>query len=188
MNVRSRWNRATIWAPMRDQPGRTILAVIAITLGVALGLAIHLINRASVLETTRAANGLFGTADLVIQGASGFDEALYPVIARLPGVAAVSPVVETRAAIVDRREALQLLGIDMLRVAAMQPTTSSVRRSRDDLSVFATDSLLLSAAAAATLHYAVGDTVQIQIGMESIAFTVIGIVPGEAISGYIDIA
>ncbi|MET0988728.1 MAG: hypothetical protein ABW034_25345, partial [Steroidobacteraceae bacterium] len=85
---------ATVWAPVRSSLGRTVLSLIAIALGVALGYSIYIMNRATTAEVAQAARSLLGEADLVVQGTrEGFDEALYPSIARTPGVAVASPVV-----------------------------------------------------------------------------------------------
>ena len=66
---------AAITGPMRRSPGRTLLAVLAIALGVALGLAIYLINRSAADEISLAARSLYGLADLVIEGgAEGLDQ------------------------------------------------------------------------------------------------------------------
>src|SRR5512144_1352228 len=82
---------------------RGALAVRALALGVALGFAVQLINRSAVEELARGVQTLSGAADLEVHGPrAGFDEALYPVLARLRGVAAASPVVEVDARIAGR--------------------------------------------------------------------------------------
>ena len=48
--------------------GTRAVAVVAIALGVALGLAVHLINRVAADEVQLAARSLFGIADLSVQG------------------------------------------------------------------------------------------------------------------------
>ena len=66
-----------------------------IAFGIALGYAVELINRAAVNELSAGLATLSGDADLEVRGPrAGFDEALYPVLARLDGVAVASPVVE----------------------------------------------------------------------------------------------
>src|SRR5258707_953116 len=91
-----RWMIAGEW---RARPGRVMLAALAIAVGVALGFAVHLVNRSALDEFGRAIRTVNGEADLQVHAISpaGFDEALYPRVARLPGVAAASPVVELTA-------------------------------------------------------------------------------------------
>src|SRR3546814_4500048 len=56
------------------------------------------------LEISLAARSLYGLADLAVEGGGdGFDENLYPRIARVPGVAVASPVVEVEARSEERR-------------------------------------------------------------------------------------
>ena len=77
---------AGVFGPLRHAPGRTVLAVVAIALGVALGFAIYLINRVAADEVSLAARSLFGMADLAVEATGdGFDENLYPIVARVPG-------------------------------------------------------------------------------------------------------
>ena len=89
--------------PLRQAPGRTVLAVLAIALGVALGFSVYLINRVAADEVQLASRSLFGMADLAVQAPGlGFDEALYPQLAAIPGVAVASPVVEAQARLPGR--------------------------------------------------------------------------------------
>jgi hypothetical protein len=85
-----RWQIMGEW---RAQPGRALVAVLAIAVGVALGLAVQLVNGAALGSFGRAMASVTGQAELIVRGATsaGLDEALYPAIARLPGVAAASP-------------------------------------------------------------------------------------------------
>ena len=70
---------AAAFGPLRQAPGRTLLAVLAIALGVALGFAVYLINRVAADEVQGASRSLFGLADLTVQSpGAGFDEALFP--------------------------------------------------------------------------------------------------------------
>ncbi|HEY8069677.1 MAG TPA: hypothetical protein VIF38_12410, partial [Burkholderiales bacterium] len=62
---------------------RTLLSVLGIALGVALGFAVHLINRAAVNELASGVRTLAGEADLEVRGGrGGFPEALYARISR----------------------------------------------------------------------------------------------------------
>jgi putative ABC transport system permease protein len=48
--------------PLRENPGRPLLALAAIALGVALGVAVHLINSSALSEFGLAARHLAGEA------------------------------------------------------------------------------------------------------------------------------
>jgi putative ABC transport system permease protein len=55
--------RALVTGPLREHPARGLLAVAAIALGVALGVAVHLINASAANEFELAARQLAGEAD-----------------------------------------------------------------------------------------------------------------------------
>src|SRR6185295_8649246 len=100
----------------RRPRARMLLSVVGIALGVALGYAVHLVNRAAVGDLAAAVRALAGEADLEVRGGrSGFSESLYPRIARLAGVSVAGPVLELAGG-----ERFELLSPDtvMLSVAA----------------------------------------------------------------------
>jgi putative ABC transport system permease protein len=189
---------AAVTGPMRRSPGRTLLAVIAIALGVALGLAIYLINRSAADEISLAARSLYGLADLAVEGGSeGFDENLYPRIARIPGVAVASPVVEVSAKLVGRRGALTLMGVDGFRSRLLQPafaaSLGSVEDDGDDDASGAVDNraILLSAGAARELQLQRGDHIEFQVGLRRERLRVSAVLPPAALqdfAGIVDIA
>lgn len=158
--------QAALTGPLRRSPGRTLLAVMAIALGVALGLAIYLINRTAADEISLAARSLYGTADLAVQGgAAGLDEQLYPQVARLPGVAVASPVVEVTARLAEQRGALQLLGVDGFRSRLLQPAFAAAIVADGQGGVeLDPQAILLSASAARELQVQVGDFLDFQVG------------------------
>ncbi|MFP4901911.1 ABC transporter permease, partial [Paraburkholderia sp. BR14261] len=113
---------ALIAGEMRAHPLRTLIGILAIAAGVAMGYAVQLINRAALNELSATVNSLMGNADIELRGPrAGFDEALYPRIASLPEVAAVSPVVEVDARVAGRDESLKLLGVDVFRAGYVTP-------------------------------------------------------------------
>jgi putative ABC transport system permease protein len=159
-----------------------------------MGYAVHLINHAAVSEFSQAVRSLMGNADLEIRGPrSGFDEALYPKLVRMDGVAAVSPVVEADARLSDRREALKIVGLDILRASAVHPNLigRAAGEDADRFTVFDPDAVFLSPAALAWLGVTPGDTLHVQAGVDTIALKVVGTVPsaGEGLRiGVMDIA
>ena len=117
---------AMIWLILgewRTQPVRVATAAIAIAVGVALGFGVHLINASALTEFSRAIAAVNGDADLQVASVSpaGFDEALYPRLARVSGVAGASPVVQLTAAIPGDSQGLTLIGLDIFRAAAVTP-------------------------------------------------------------------
>ncbi len=193
---------AAITGPMRRSPGRTLLAILAIALGVALGLAIYLINRSAADEISLAARSLYGLADLAIKSSGeGFDENLYPRVARVPGVAVASPIVEVEAKLVGRRGALTIIGLDGFRSRLLQPAFAAAvvggGESRDhaeeesESGSFDDRSILLSASAARELQLTRGDTVEFQVGVQRERLSVSGVLPPAALQefgGVVDIA
>src|SRR5256714_15667246 len=99
--------RAVLAGSLTQNKARSALSVLAIALGVALGYAVQLITGAAVNELALGVQFLSGDADLQVRGPrSGFDEAVYPTLARLREVAAASPVIELDAKLADRSDGL----------------------------------------------------------------------------------
>ncbi len=172
--------RALGGAAWRDQPGRIGLAVLGIAFGVALGVAVHLINASASNEFSLAIRALSGEADIVIRGSrSGFPDDLYPRIARLPGARAASPAVEVNATLAGRRETIRILGLDPFRAAEVQPHL--LAESRDAiLDLLEGDGVLLSRAAADELGLAAGATLRVQAGSSVVALRIVEVLPAAA--------
>lgn len=199
---------------MREHPLRTLIAILAIAAGVAMGYAVQLINRAALGELSAAVNSLMGNADIELRGPrAGFDEALYPRIARLPEVAAASPVVEVDARVAGRDASLKLLGVDVFRAGYVTPDlvgrveqtdrakgsngatgakgakgAKAAQATRLDL--LDPDSVFLSPAAMRWLALKPGDALTVQVGLASVALRVAGVLgaSGDAVRvGVMDI-
>jgi putative ABC transport system permease protein len=139
----------------RRGKGRALLSIAGITLGVALGYGVYLVNRAAVEDLASAVRSLAGEADLQVRGArAGFPESLYPRIARLPGVAAASPGLELDAGIAGTERTIRMIGID------------AVRRGRIEL--LKPDRVILSPAAAALAK----DRLELVVGEKTVSLTV----------------
>jgi len=180
MGSRTLLLRATVTGPLLESAGRTTLSVIAIALGVALGMAIHLVNRSAADEVSLAARSLFGLADLVVEGdGNGFDESLYPRIANVRGVQLASPVVEVEARLVGRRGTMKALGVDAFRASRMQPSIT-LERGGSEQGFFDPDAVYLSAAAARELGLEAGDQLRLQVGLGPVPLRIAGVLPGAA--------
>jgi putative ABC transport system permease protein len=152
---------------------RIALAALAIALGVALGYAVQLINAAAVSELEQGVHTLSGDADLDVRGPrSGFDEALYPELARNGEVAVASPVVEVEAKLAGRRESLRVLGIDVFRAGQLNP--GLVAASADRLDTLRPDAMFVSPAAARILGVTTGDVVRFEVALAEVRLRVAG--------------
>ena len=181
---------AVFLAPLAQHKGRLTVSVLAIALGVALGYAVQLINAVALNEFSQAVRSLSGEADLEIRGpGSGFDEMLYPRIARLPQVAVASPVLELSVKLPGRREPLRVLGLDAFRAAYVQPGLIG-NAPRDLLDLLRPDALFLSPAAADWLDVKEGETITVQVGLAEVSLRVAGLLRGSGRErlGVMDIA
>src|SRR6266516_1540375 len=171
--------RSLLLAPLSQHKGRFALSVLAIALGVALGYAVQLINHAAISEFAAAVQTLSGEADLAVRGPrAGFDESLYPRLARLPEVAVASPVLEVEARLPGHGEALRILGLDLFRAARIQPFLAAGDWG-ERLDFLRPDRIFLSAAASESLGLKKGDALSVQVGLRVLSLQVAGVL-GEA--------
>ena len=134
--VPTRWLIAGEW---RAHPVRMGLAVLAIVVGVALGFAVHMVNSAALASFGRAVASVQGRADVAVRARStaGLDEGLYPKLARLPALQAISPVVEltaswgklARPGSSAKGGRFTLIGLDPLRAMSVTPGLVGLSRS-----------------------------------------------------------
>lgn len=181
---------AVALARLREQPGRLLVTLMAIALGVALATAVHLVNSGALAEFGQATRRLVGEADLVIRGPrAGFDENLYPRIARLPGVEAASPLLELEVVPVGAQP-LKVLALDPLRAATLQPSLlAELAGSAFDL--LEPDAIALSASAAAALGIKAGDRFEVRAGTDTRRLRVVRVLSEGAFAqrlGIMDIA
>jgi putative ABC transport system permease protein len=170
----------------RRARGRMALSVAGIALGVALGYGVHLVNRAAASDLAAAVRSLAGEADLEVRGGrTGFAEAIYPRIAKLPGVAVASPALELEAGVAGTERTLRLTGIDILRAAILQPQLAQENRYE----LLAPDRVFLSAAAAGAFGLAQGDEIALIAGPEVARLKVAGVLASlRGVSAITDVA
>jgi len=172
--------------PLLQNKGRLLLSAGAIAVGVALGYAVQLVNRAAIDELERATASLSGEAELTARGPrAGFDEKVYPMLASRPEVRDASPSVEVEARVVGSEDALRVIGIDIFRAAAVQPAllAREIGADEDRLEVLRADALFLSPGAAQWLGISRGDRIALQAGMSSVVLRVAGVLAEGAGSG-----
>ncbi|TAL76520.1 MAG: FtsX-like permease family protein [Burkholderiaceae bacterium] len=173
-------SRILLAGEFRTHFSRVVICVFAVAIGVALGYSVHLVNYAALAELAQATRAVTGQADLEVRGPrTGFDEALYPRLARLPEVAAASPMVEVEAHLPGHQGALKLLGVDVFRAAAVNPGLigSPAKDTADRLIYLEPDTVFLSPAALTWLGLKPGDTLLVQAGLGTVSLRIAGTLP-----------
>lgn len=174
------------WQELRHHPWRTAAAVVAVMLGVALALAVQLINASALAEFSGAVSAVNGRPDLSLRARQGgLDDALLEPVAQAPGVAAASPVLEVPTSVQlanDQRQNVRLVGVDALAVAAVSPALMPLPAPGDDpagrgrFELFAPDAVFLNPAARQALAPSgeLPATVQLQRGLDHATLRVAG--------------
>jgi putative ABC transport system permease protein len=103
---------------LREHRLRSSLTVLGIALGVAILVAVVLVNESIVRGVTADVDELAGKTDLQISaGTSGFSESLIEAVRSSAGVVTAVPALQQTVSVRDQRargERLLLLGVDML--------------------------------------------------------------------------
>ena len=164
------------WQELRHHPWRNAAAVVAVMLGVALALSVHLINASALSEFSQAVRSVNGQPDLTLRASQGqFDESLYARIASLPEVSVASPVLELSTyaqAAGGTRQSLRVLGVDALLLARLAPELLPRPSDADDrFAFFAPATVFLNAAAQNALG---AGSLQLQSGLNMLAVRVAG--------------
>ncbi len=173
----TRWLLLGEWRSHRLQ---SVVAVLAIMLGVALGFTIHLINTAAVSEFSAATRSLSGTSDLTVRAVqSTFDESLYPTLMQHEGVAQASPVLEITAGVPAKAKSMhnpvfKILGLDVFRATAVTPDLLGVPAEDRQMDILASDAVFLSPAAMEWLSVKQGDSIEVSAGAKRITLRVAG--------------
>jgi putative ABC transport system permease protein len=153
----------------RHHPWRHAVALLAVALGVALAYSVHLINTSALAEFSAAVRTANGEPDLTLRGPrEGLDDALFDRVARDPGVAVASAVLEVdtygRAAD-GHRVPLRVLGVDALQIATLAPALlPRPAAGVDRLAFLDPDAAFPNAAAREQLGLAEGGDVELQSG------------------------
>jgi putative ABC transport system permease protein len=173
--------RSFSWQEFRQHPWRNATAVMAVALGVALALAIHLINASALDEFAQAARSVGGQPDLELRplalDTATVPEALWARLAQHPDVSIASPVLEINTyallspasqvndpAQISNRLALKVLGVDTLGVALLAPQwLPRPAQGEDRMASFEPGKVFLNPAAQSQLG---GSTVDLQLGLQ----------------------
>ncbi len=100
--------------PLLQEPVRAILTVLAVTLGVAVVLAIDLAGAAATGSFRASMETLAGDNDLEVIASGGVPESVVGTIATLPYAIRISPRIEDSAVISDTKQTIPLVGLDLV--------------------------------------------------------------------------
>jgi putative ABC transport system permease protein len=100
--------------PLLQEPVRAILTILAVTLGVAVVLAIDLAGTAAAGSFRASMETLAWDNDLEIVAAGGVPETVIGSLAALPYSIRISPRVEDSAVIASTQQTIPLIGLDLV--------------------------------------------------------------------------
>jgi putative ABC transport system permease protein len=103
-----------MFRPLLQEPVRAILTILAVTLGVAVVLAIDLAGSAATGSFRASMETLAGDNDLEIVASGGVPETVVGTIATLPYSIRISPRIEDSAVISDTKQTIPLIGLDLI--------------------------------------------------------------------------
>lgn len=154
--------------PVLAEPGRSLLTVLAVALGVAVVVAIDLAGQAAAGSFHSSLESLAGNNDLVIRGTGGIDQRVLGRLAQIPQPFVFSPRIEDFASVGGRGEALPFIGLDLIANGRAFSSGGDVLPAEN--SIFA----------GAPLRLKRGEHVQLLINDQLQGFTVAGVLPETA--------
>jgi len=158
----------------------TLLSLLSIAIGVALGIAVQVINQAALDEFGRGVRSLAGQADLQVVGpASGFSDGVYEALAKDPAIAGATPLIEVEVRLPGRKDRLRVYGVDVFTLAQVTPLLLPRPATGEDrLAALAENTVFLSRAAQQALGVKSGGSLPIQSGTGTASLRVAGDLPG----------
>ena len=157
------------WQELRHHPWRNASAVVAVMLGVALALAVQLINASALAEFASAVSSVNGQPDRELRARQGFmADGWLTRVWDQPAVTQASPVLSVRTlalAADGQRLGVEVLGVDALSVASVSPALlPRPSAEADRMALFAPDAVFLNPAARLALG-AGRTSVEVQSGL-----------------------
>lgn len=164
--------------PLRREPLRTALTVLAVALGVAVVLAIELAGNAAAGSFRSSMETLTGNADLEVTAVGGVPDAVVGTLATLPYAIQIHPRIDDFANLAATGKTVPLIGLDL--VGDHSPGLDLEQQSGEGAgqilngnNVWVTQSLGAKA----------GDTLALQINDQTSGYSVRGILKDSGDSG-----
>ncbi len=168
--------------PLLQEPVRAILTILAVTLGVAVVLAIDLAGTAAAGSFRASMETLAGDNDLEVVAAGGVPEAVVGALAALPYSIRISPRIEDSALIADTQETLPLLGLDLVAESSSASNAESSAPGSSEFVAPAEEAMHFLQSAdsiwvGASLGKKPGDRLRLLINDQVREFTIRGVYP-----------
>jgi putative ABC transport system permease protein len=160
-----------ILRPLRQEPLRTVLTVIAVALGVAAVLAIELAGEAAAGSFRSSMETLAGNSSFEVTATGGVPPEVLTRLAALPYPLKLHPRIEDYALIADVNRTVALLGVDMLSESLPGVTSEA------DAAAFQRED---SVWAGSGLGYKSGDRLTLLINDVSADYAVRGVLGGHS--------
>jgi putative ABC transport system permease protein len=168
--------------PLLQEPVRAMLTVLAVTLGVAVVLAIDLAGAAATGSFHASMETLAGDNDLEVVASGGVPDAVVGAIATLPYSIRISARIEDSAVIRDTKQTVPLIGLDLVAEGSSDRSGAILGSSSSETPSLSEDAIEHlenpdSIWVGASLGRKPGDTVSLLINDQVREFTVRGVYP-----------
>jgi putative ABC transport system permease protein len=181
--------RHVSWPELRARPGRVLLFVAAIAIGVALLAAIGISNETVLAHFSTDVRRVAGHADLQVTfgtGEVGFPEAALEVVAQQPGVARALGLVHGPLAFPgDDGVVLELFGVDLLAEGVLDfYETVVAERTRDSAEILMDPTAIFVTVDIAKAHgWKLGDQITLDAPTGTQQLTIHGLVESKGLAG-----
>ena len=168
--------------PLLQEPVRAILTILAVTLGVAVVLAIDLAGTAAAGSFRASMETLAGDNDLEIVASGGVPETVIGTLVSLPYSIRISPRIEDSAVIADTQRTIPLIGLDLVAEGSLASNAASSSPSSNESFAPTEDAMRFlqspdSIWVGASLGKKTGDHLRLLINDQIREFTIRGIYP-----------
>lgn len=170
---------------LTQKPSRSLLTTLGVGLGVALFIAIQIINSSTLASFQQSIEAMAGKATLTVSaGDAGFPEDRLEVIQQQPGVLHAVPMIESHAYIAGGKgssETLMILGVDMLKEQSVRTYKTTDEQVIEDPLVFLNqpDSVIVTRSFAASHNLAMDSKFDIATAHGKKTMTVRGLLTPE---------
>ncbi len=181
--------RLIAWRNLTRGRMGSLVTIVGVALGVAVALAIRIANDAVLESFESSLDHVAGKSRLqVTAGGEGFDETLYPLIAKTPGVSRAVPVIQAVTPVEGMPgQVLLVLGVDVLADASIREYRAPAAGLEDPLTLLTDpDAILLTARFARGHGLRVGDPIRLLGPAGSKTFVVRGLLANEGAARVMD--